>query len=294
MKKPAKKPVKKSTNVKALAAFPGCLVLLGAGKMGGAMLDGWTARGLKPKQLVVIDPQAGKAIKALAKRGLALNPKSLPKPGPKAKADAAAIVIAVKPQMAPEAIPPVGLYVGKSTLVVSIMAGRTSRFLEGVLPPGTAIVRAMPNTPAAISRGITVAVANAKVSARQRKLATDLLSAIGKVEWVKDEALIDAVTAVSGSGPAYVFLLAEAMTKAAIAAGLPADLASRLARETVAGSGELLHRSELDAATLRQNVTSPGGTTAAALAVLMGPDGFDALLTKAIAAATRRSRELAG
>src|SRR5665647_1456477 len=285
-----KKPAKKSTSVKSLAAFPGRLILLGAGKMGGAMLDGWTARGLKPKQLVVIDPQAGKAIKALAKRGLALNPK----PGPKAKADAAAIVIAVKPQMAAEAIPPVGLYVGKSTLVVSIMAGRTIGFLERILPPGSAIVRAMPNTPAAISRGITVAVPNAKVSARQRRLATDLLAAIGTVEWVKDEALIDAVTAVSGSGPAYVFLLVEAMTKAGIAAGLPADLAGRLARETVAGSGELLHRSELDAATLRQNVTSPGGTTAAALAVLMGPAGFDELLTKAIAAATKRSRELAG
>ncbi len=152
----------------------------------------------------------------------------------------------------------------------------------------------MPNTPAAIGRGISVAVANGKVSARQRKLATDLLAAIGKVEWASDEALMDAVTAVSGSGPAYVFLLAEAMTKAGIAAGLPADLAARLARETVAGSGELLHRSPLDAATLRQNVTSPGGTTAAALEVLMGPGGFDELLTRAIAAATRRGRELAG
>ncbi len=130
--------------------------------------------------------------------------------------------------------------------------------------------------------------------ARQRKLATDLLSAIGSVEWVKDEALMDAVTAVSGSGPAYIFLLAEAMAQAGIAAGLPAALATRLARETVAGSGELLHRSPLEAAVLRQNVTSPGGTTAAALNVLMGPDGFDALLTKAIAAATKRSKELAG
>lgn len=285
-----KKPAKKSTGLKTLAAFPGRLVLLGAGKMGGAMLDGWTARGLKSKQVVVIDPQAGKAIKALAKSGLVLNPK----PGPKTKADAAAIVIAVKPQMAPEAIPPLGLYVGKSTLVISIMAGRTIRFLENILPPGTAIVRAMPNTPAAIGRGITVAVPNAKVSARQRKLAGALLAATGMVEWVSDEKLIDAVTATSGSGPAYVFLLVEAMTKAGIASGLPADLAGRLARETVAGSGELLHRSDLDAATLRQNVTSPGGTTAAALAVLMGPAGFDDLLTKAIAAATNRSRELAG
>lgn len=280
----------RKTNNRTLAAFPGRLVLLGAGKMGGAMLDGWLTRGLAAKKVVVLDPQAGKPVKALAKHGLALNPK----PGPKAKADAAAIVIAVKPQLAPDAIPPLGLYVGKSTLVVSVMAGRTIGFLENALPPGTAIVRAMPNTPAAIGRGITVAVPNAKVSARQRKLTTDLLAATGKVEWVSDEKLIDAVTATSGSGPAYVFLLVEAMTKAGIASGLPADLAARLARETVAGSGELLHRSDLDAATLRQNVTSPGGTTAAALSVLMGPAGFDDLLTRAIAAATKRSQELAG
>jgi pyrroline-5-carboxylate reductase len=275
---------------KILSKLSGSLVLVGAGKMGGAMLDGWLARGLNPKKLVVIEPQPGKSLKVLARRGVKLNSK----PGPKAKADAAAIVIAVKPQTAPEAVPPLGLYVGKSTLVLSIMAGRTIGFLEKSLPPGTAIVRAMPNTPAAIGRGISVAVANSEVSARQRKLASDLLAAIGKVEWVGDEALIDAVTALSGSGPAYVFLLAEAMTKAGIAAGLPTGLAMRLARETVAGSGELLHRSALDAATLRENVTSPGGTTAAALEVLMGPGGFDELLTKAIAAATRRSRDFAG
>ncbi len=265
----------------------GSLVLVGAGKMGGAMLDGWLARGLSPKKLVVIEPQPGKAVKRLTRRGLKLNPKGK-------AAETGAIVIAVKPQTAPDAMPPLGAYVGKSTLVLSIMAGRTLRFLQDSLPARTAIVRAMPNTPAAIGRGISVAVANAKVSTRQRKQASDLLAAIGKVEWVGDEALMDAVTALSGSGPAYVFLLAEAMTKAGIAAGLPTDLAARLARETVAGSGELLHRSALDAATLRQNVTSPGGTTAAALEVLMGPGGFDELLTKAIAAATRRSRELAG
>jgi pyrroline-5-carboxylate reductase len=276
--------VRKAQPLRAISS----LVLVGAGKMGGAMLDGWLARGLAPKRIVIVDPQPAKTVKALTRRGIRLNPK----PGPKAQADA--IVIAVKPQTAPEAVPPLGLYVGKSTLVLSIMAGRTIGFLEKTLPPGTAIVRAMPNTPAAIGRGISVAVANAKVTARQRKLAGDLLAAIGKVEWVADEALIDAVTALSGSGPAYVFLLAEAMTQAGIAAGLPADLAARLARETVAGSGELLHRSTLDAAVLRQNVTSPGGTTAAALEVLMGPGGFDALMTKAIAAATKRSRELAG
>jgi pyrroline-5-carboxylate reductase len=272
---------------KTLSKLSNSLVLVGAGKMGSAMLDGWLARGLNPKKLVVIEPQPGKAVKALTRRGLKLNPSG------KSTA-AAAVVIAVKPQTAPEAVPPLSPYVGKTTLVLSIMAGRTLGFLQQSLPPGTAIVRAMPNTPAAIGRGISVAVANAKASARQRKLAGDLLAAIGKVEWVSDEALMDAVTALSGSGPAYVFLLAEAMTKAGIAAGLPADLAARLARETVAGSGELLHRSALDAATLRQNVTSPGGTTAAALELLMGPGGFDELLARAIAAATRRSRELAG
>ncbi|MFI4960625.1 MAG: pyrroline-5-carboxylate reductase [Hyphomicrobiales bacterium] len=255
--------------------------------MGGAMLDGWIARGLAPTRIVVIEPQPDKAVQALARRGLKLNPKGK-------IAAAAAIVIAVKPQSAPDAVPPLRPYVGKTTLVLSIMAGRTIGFLEKSLPPNTAIVRAMPNMPASIGRGISVAVGNAKVSARQRKLAGDLLAAIGKVEWASDETLMDAVTALSGSGPAYVFLLAEAMTKAGIAAGLPADLAFRLARETVAGSGELLHRSTLDAATLRQNVTSPGGTTAAALDVLMGPGGFEELLTKAIAAATRRGRELAG
>lgn len=278
MKQPAKK---------TLGKFSGHLVLLGAGKMGSAMLNGWLARGLGARKLVVIEPQPGKGVKALARRGLKLNPKGKP-------TAAAAIVIAVKPQTAPEAVPPLGAHVGKGTLVISIMAGRTIGFLEDALPAGTAIVRAMPNTPAAIGRGITVAVANGKVSVRQRRQASDLLAAIGAVEWVRDEALMDAVTAVSGSGPAYVFLLAEAMTKAGVAAGLPAELAARLARETMAGSGELLHRSELDAATLRQNVTSPGGTTAAALEVLMGPGGFDELLTRAVAAATMRSRELAG
>jgi pyrroline-5-carboxylate reductase len=282
--------MKRPSNQKPLSKLSGTLLLVGAGKMGQAMLDGWLSRGLKPKQVAIIDPQPATSIKALTKSGVKLNAK----PGPKAPADAAAIVIAVKPQTAPDAVPPLGLYVGKSTLVLSIMAGRTIRFIENALPPGAAIVRAMPNTPAAIGRGITVAVANGKVSPRQRKLASDLLAAIGKVEWVKDEALIDAVTALSGSGPAYVFLLAEAMTKAGIAAGLPAELAGRLARETVSGSGELLHRSDLDAATLRQNVTSPGGTTAAALEVLMGTGGFDEILTKAIAAATKRSRDLAG
>jgi pyrroline-5-carboxylate reductase len=270
----------------ALAAIPGTLVLVGAGKMGGAMLDGWLARKLPPRKVVILEPQPSRAIKSLVRRGVRINPKAPIGP-------AAAIVIAVKPQSAPEALAPLAPLIGPNTLVVSIMAGPTIAFLERALPPA-AIVRAMPNTPAAIGRGITVAVGNRRVKTPARKLAHALLSAIGTVEWVTDETLMDAVTAVSGSGPAYVFLLAEVLARAGAAAGLPPALAERLARETVAGAGELLHRSPLPAATLRENVTSPGGTTAAALEVLMGEDGLAALLTRAVAAATRRSRELAG
>ena len=270
----------------SLANIRGTLVLLGAGKMGSALLEGWLDRRLSPRQVVVLEPQPSKAIKALTRRGVRINPKDAVGP-------AAAIVVAVKPQVAPEALPSLVPLLGARTLVVSIMAGRTLGFLEQALPK-TAIVRAMPNTPAAIGRGITVAVGNRRVHAAARKLANALLAATGTVEWVNDERLMDAVTAVSGSGPAYVFLLAEALARAGTAAGLPAALADKLARETVAGSGELLHRSTEPAATLRTNVTSPGGTTAAALGVLMGRDGLEPLMTEAVAAATRRGRELAG
>ena len=275
-----------SAKQESLASIPGALVLVGAGKMGGAMLDGWLARKLPPKKVIVLEPQPSKSIKALAKRGVRINPKG-------DVGAVAAMVIAVKPQTAPDALPLLAALIHSKTVVVSIMAGRTLGFLESHLPDA-AIVRAMPNTPAAIGRGITVAVGNARVKAPARKLAHGLLAATGTVEWVDDEALMDAVTAVSGSGPAYVFLLAEAMAQAGAAAGLPAALAEKLARETVAGSGELLHRSPLDPATLRKNVTSPGGTTAAALEVLMAADGLDPLMKEAIAAATARSRALAG
>ena len=276
----------KSAKQNSLASIPGTLVLVGAGKMGGAMLDGWLARKLPPRKVVVLDPQPPKAIKALRKRGVRINPKG-------DVGRVAALVIAVKPQTAPDALPLLAALIDARTVVVSIMAGRTLGFLEKHLT-GAAIVRAMPNTPAAIGRGITVAVGNRRVTASARKLAHGLLAATGSVEWVGDEALMDAVTAVSGSGPAYVFLLAEAMAQAGTAAGLPAALAEKLARETVAGSGELLHRSPLPAATLRQNVTSPGGTPAAALGVLMGDGGVAPLMTKAVAAATKRGKELAG
>ena len=268
-----------------LRAIQGTVVLAGAGKMGGALLTGWLAQGLDPARVVVIDPHASDDIRALAAKGVRLNPAL------NGISDVAALVVAVKPQMFQEAAASLRRWVQPSTLVVSIMAGTTIAALSSAC--GGIVVRAMPNTPAAIGRGITVAVADGNVGAQQRAMAQALLAATGSVEWVDDEALMDAVTAVSGSGPAYVFLLAEELARAGVAAGLPADLAAKLARETVSGSGELLRRSDLDAATLRQNVTSPGGTTAAALNVLMQPDAMQALMTRAVAAATARSKELA-
>jgi pyrroline-5-carboxylate reductase len=265
----------------------GSILLVGAGKMGGALLEGWLGLGLSPEKLIVIEPQPTTALVRLSERGLRLNPARGP------DLEIAAAVIAVKPQIAPEVMPALKPFIRSATVVVSIMAGRTLRFLQASLPR-TALVRAMPNTPAAIGRGITVAVPSAGVSASQRELVHALLSAVGRVEWIEDEALMDAVTALSGSGPAYVFLLCEAMARAGCAAGLPVALAEALARVTVAGSGELLQRSELDAAMLRENVTSPGGTTAAALDILLGRGGLPELMQNAIAAATERSRELAG
>jgi pyrroline-5-carboxylate reductase len=268
-----------------LQNITGTLALAGAGKMGGAMLTGWLAQGLDPRRVVVIEPQPASEISALVARGVRLNPPA----GDVGSVET--LVVAVKPQSFREAGSTLKPFTTASTLVVSIMAGMTIAAIEKVC--GGMVVRAMPNTPAAIGRGITVAVAAEKVSVGQRTTADALLRATGSVEWVDDEDLMDAVTAVSGSGPAYVFLLAEVLTRAGVEAGLPAELATKLARETVAGSGELLHRSELASATLRQNVTSPGGTTAAALQVLMAADGMQQLMIRAIAAATKRSKELA-
>jgi pyrroline-5-carboxylate reductase len=272
-------------NAQALTQIDGAIVLAGAGKMGGALLSGWLARGLDASNVVVIEPYPSEEIKAIAVKGAQLNPASAN------ISNVAALVVALKPQIFREAGPQLRPFATSSTLVVSIMAGITITALKQVC--GGNVVRAMPNTPAAIGRGITVAVADSSVSAAQRHTADALLRAIGSVQWTHDETLMDAVTAVSGSGPAYVFLLAEELARAGVEAGLPLELATTLARETVAGAGELLYRSELDAATLRQNVTSPGGTTAAALEVLTGEGGMRSLLKRAVAAATRRSRELA-
>ncbi|MCP5367656.1 MAG: pyrroline-5-carboxylate reductase [Hyphomicrobiales bacterium] len=267
------------------------LILAGCGKMGGAMLQGWLRRGIAAANVRVVEPfDAGRqaaadqfGVEALA------SPAEVP--------DSFApdvVVFAVKPQSMDDVAPAYRRFAGPDTVFLSIAAGKPLAYFEAALGADAAIVRSMPNTPAAVGRGITVACANGRVNDAQRDLCDELLRAVGEVAWVDDEGLIDAVTALSGGGPAYVFLLAESLAEAGAAAGLPPDLAKRLARVTVAGSGELLYRSSDEPETLRRNVTSPGGTTAEALKVLMGEDGWQPLLTRAIAAATRRSRELAG
>lgn len=270
------------------------VLLIGCGKMGGALLAGWLARGTAGPDapVTIVEPTAtatapfrGKPGVAVVAEAAELGPTFAP----------SVVVLAVKPQSMDNVLPSYRRFAAPETVFLSIAAGRTIGSFERHLGDQARIVRAMPNTPAAVGRGITVACANSLVSAPQRDLCGALLAAVGEVAWVEDEGLLDPVTAVSGSGPAYVFLLVEALAEAGAAAGLPAELALRLARATVAGSGELLHRSPEPADQLRRNVTSPGGTTAAALEVLMAKrGGLAALMKRAIAAATRRSRELAG
>lgn len=267
----------------------GPLLLAGAGKMGGALLEGLMAHGLPAAQIIVQDPSPPPEVADFLKRS-----------GIRCEAtvsalDAAPSVIlaAVKPQVMDEVFPPLAKLAGPRTIVLSIAAGKTLASFERHLPPQISVIRAMPNTPAQVGRGVTACVANVATSAEQRAMATALLSSVGRVVWLDREDQMDAVTAVSGSGPAYVFLVAECLAEAGRAAGLSPELANNLARATVAGAGELLHRSDLDAATLRRNVTSPGGTTAAALGVLMSKPGLEDLFTEAVAAGVRRSRELA-
>lgn len=267
----------------------GSVVLAGAGKMGAALLAGWLGRGLDPAQIILQEPELSGAARDLAskhdiKTVARLEPQAVPP---------TAIVVAVKPQVMDEVFPILARVAGPETVVVSIAAGKTLQSFERHLPEASAVVRAMPNTPAAIGRGITGAVANSHVTSAQKTICEGLLGAVGEVVWVPDEGLMDSVTAVSGSGPAYVFLLVEALAEAGVAAGLDAATAMRLARATVSGAGELHSRSASDATTLRQNVTSPGGTTAAALAVLMREgNGLKELMREAVLAAQKRGREL--
>jgi len=264
--------------------------LIGAGNMGLAMLEGWAAQGLAGEQVVVVEPNPSQRLRDLcAVRGFRLAE------GDSADEPRQAVVLAVKPQLLEAGAASAAPFVGAGSMVVSILAGKRIADIAARLPAAKAVVRAMPNTPAAIGRGMTGAFANEATSEAQRVLAHVLLSAVGQVEWVESEALIDAVTAVSGSGPAYVFYLVECLAAAGVEAGLPADLAARLARATVEGAGELLHQQQDTAAeTLRQRVTSPGGTTAAALDVLMASDGLAQLLARAVAAAKSRAGELSG
>ena len=259
------------------------LVLLGCGKMGGAMLEGWLAAGLPPETVSIIDPAPAPA---LAARGVVVNG-ALPEAP-------AVLVLAVKPQMMEAALPQVAGLAGPDTLALSIAAGLPLAWFAARLGEGTPIVRAMPNTPAAVGRGITALIPNA-AGADRLPLAEALCAAVGETVRLDGEEQMDAVTALSGGGPAYVFHLIEAMAQAGEAAGLGPDLAMALARTTVCGAGELAWRSAESAETLRVNVTSPGGTTAEALKVLMDAEsGLPPLMTRAVAAAAARSRALGG
>jgi pyrroline-5-carboxylate reductase len=262
------------------------LLLIGCGKMGSALLEGWLAGGLDPAAVTVLEPSPAPSLEALAGRGLTLN-------GPLPERPAVA-VLAVKPQSMGAALPQLAELGNGATLFLSIAAGTPIRSFESALGDRTPIVRAMPNTPAAIGRGITALVGNAHVDARGLALAEMLMQAVGRTVTVSDEALMDAVTAVSGSGPAYVFLMIEALAAAGEAEGLERGLALDLARATVAGAGALAESSAKPPAELRVDVTSPGGTTAAALAVLMEETaGLGPLMRRAVAAAAARSRALA-
>jgi len=264
------------------------LVLLGCGKMGSALLEGWLAGGMPASAVTVLEPAPSPRLEALADDGLRLNA-DLP-------ADPAVAVAAVKPQMMTDALPRLAALSDAGTLFVSIAAGTSLAALAEALGPDAPIVRAMPNTPAAIGRGVTALVGNPRATAAHLDLADALLRAVGRTVRLDDEAQMDAVTAVSGSGPAYVFLLIEAMAAAGVAEGLPEDLAVELARATADGAGALaIADGDAPPSTLRENVTSPGGTTAAALEVLMRDgDGLADLVRDAVAAAAARSRELAG
>ena len=264
----------------------GPLVLVGAGKMGGALLSGWLAKGLTPDQVIVREPSASPEIAALVAKGLSLNATV----AEIAARKPALVLIAVKPQAMADVLPEWKLLVQPGTVFLSIAAGTGLARLEELLGADVHAIRAMPNTPASVGRGMTVACANRHVTPAQKALADQLLAAVGEVGWVENETLIDAVTAISGSGPAYVFHLVECLAAAGEALGLEPELAMKLARETVSGSGEMLHQLDEPASVLRANVTSPGGTTAAALDVLMGE--LSPLMRRAAVAARDRAREL--
>jgi len=263
------------------------ILLLGAGRMGAAMLRGWLAQGVPAGAVTVIDPHPTAELQSLAGvSGLRLNPAEA---GP-----VDVLVVAVKPQMVDAAAPGIQGMLSPKTLVVSIMAGKTLADLRRLFPAAGSFVRAMPNLAAAVGRGATVAVADPDCPAEEVERAEALLTGVGSLEWLADEAQVDAATAVSGSGPAYVFYLVECLTRAGIEVGLPPDVAQRLSRATVEGAGELLRVTGQPAEELRANVTSPGGTTAAGLSKLMADGTLQDLLNATVQAAAQRAAELGG
>jgi len=264
----------------------GKLLLVGCGKMGGAMLDGWLSRGLAASDALVAEPVEALRPKKAGLRSVGSTAEIGERPE--------IIVLAVKPQTMDAVLPDLKRFADEGAVFLSIAAGKTLKYFASHLGAAAKVVRAMPNTPAAVRQGITVACAAKGVSAAEKQRCQQLLEAVGEALWIEDEALMDPVTALSGSGPAYVFLLVEAMAAAGTKLGLTPEMAMQLARATVAGSGELLKQSSEPAHQLRVNVTSPGGTTAEALKVLMAADGIQPVFYKALAAASRRSRELAG
>lgn len=269
----------------------GPLLLVGCGKMGGAMLAGWCGEAGPSREIYVVEPSPG-AASAIRKTGARVVAAAADLPDDLAPE---VVVLAVKPQVMGDVLPAYRRLVAPGTVFLSIAAGTTLAFFAAALGDSAVVVRAMPNTPAAIGRGMTVAVANGHVTGAQREICRTLLEAVGRFAWAEDEGQLDAVTGVSGSGPAYVFYMIECLAEAGVAAGLPAELAAQLARETVCGAGALAMASDETPATLRQNVTSPNGTTHAGLQVLMAPeDGLAPLMRRTVAAAAARSRELAG
>ena len=273
----------------AKLTLPGALLLVGCGKMGGALLRGWLGQGVEPTQVYVVD-LAPKELDDVQAAGVHImtSPDQLP-----AGLEPAIVLLAVKPQFMDEALTHYKKMASPSTTFLSIAAGKTVAYFKEKLGADALIVRSMPNTPAAVSRGMTVICRDPQVPAPILDLCGQLLAAVGEVAWVDDEQLLNQVTAVSGGGRAYVFLLIEALAEAGRVNGLPADLAMQLARSTVCGSGELAYQSTESATALRQAVMSPKGTTLEAVNVLMAEDGIQPLMNRAIAAATKRSRELA-
>lgn len=262
------------------------ILLIGAGRMGGALLKGWLARNIGP--VVVVEPNPGPALRALAKAGQI----KVISAAEEAPSRVRACVIAIKPQVLRHAAAHLAPIAKTGTLMLSIAAGTSIATLRRHFGRGARIVRAMPNTPGAIGQGISSLFAPAAIAPRERKLAEALLAPLGQTLWVNKEALIDATTAVSGSGPAYVFYLVEALAEAGRTIGLTETVAEQLARATIMGAGALLASDPRPPAALRRDVTSPGGTTEAALSVLMGEDGLAALMQRAVEAANRRAKEL--